>query len=61
MEEERLWKFRRPEWLNSIWARNAGVYGAGALVSREFRLARPIAIDISYSLASQWTYSPSRH
>lgn len=33
MEEERLWKFRKPEWLNSMWARNAGVYGAGALVS----------------------------
>lgn len=32
MEEDRLWKFRRPEWLNSLWARNAGVYGAGALV-----------------------------
>lgn len=32
MEEERLWKFRRPEWLNSVWARNAGVYGAGAIV-----------------------------
>lgn len=32
MEEERLWKFRRPEWLNSIWARNAGIYGAGGLV-----------------------------
>lgn len=32
MEEERLWKFRKPEWLNSIWARNSGIYGAGALV-----------------------------
>lgn len=32
MEEERLWKFRRPEWLNSVAARNAGVYSAGALV-----------------------------
>ncbi|KAL6854190.1 UPF0220 domain-containing protein [Trichoderma novae-zelandiae] len=36
MEEERLWKFRKPEWLNSIWARNAGVYGAGALFSLAF-------------------------
>jgi hypothetical protein len=37
MEEERLWKFRKPEWLNSVWARNAGVYAAGAIVrwSRE--------------------------
>lgn len=33
LEEDRLWKFSRPEWLNSIWARNAGVYGSGALVS----------------------------
>jgi len=32
MEEERLWKFRKPEWLNSVWARNSGVYGAGGLV-----------------------------
>lgn len=32
MEEERLWKFGKPAWLNSAWARNAGVYAAGALV-----------------------------
>lgn len=32
MEEERLWKFRKPEWLNSVYVRNSGVYGAGALV-----------------------------
>lgn len=32
MEEERLWKFRKPEWMNSAWVRNTGVYGAGALV-----------------------------
>lgn len=32
MEEERLWKFRRPEWMNSIFARNAGIYTAGGLV-----------------------------
>ncbi|KAF5023964.1 hypothetical protein F66182_3968 [Fusarium sp. NRRL 66182] len=36
MEEERLWKFRRPEWLNSVWARNAGVYSAGAIFSIAF-------------------------
>lgn len=36
MEEERLWKFRKPEWLNSIWARNAGVYAAGGLFSLAF-------------------------
>ncbi|KAK1482571.1 hypothetical protein CCUS01_04184 [Colletotrichum cuscutae] len=35
MEEERLWKFSKPEWLNSAWARNFGVYGAGALIARE--------------------------
>lgn len=33
MSEERLFKFRRPEWLNSVYARNAGVYSSGALVS----------------------------
>lgn len=36
MEEERLWKFRKPEWLNSVWARNAGVYAAGGLFSAAF-------------------------
>lgn len=33
MSEERLWKFRKPEWMNSSMARSAGVYGSGALVS----------------------------
>lgn len=32
MEEDRLWKFSKPEWLNSVWVRNAGVYSSGALV-----------------------------
>jgi len=32
MPEDRLWKFRKPQWLNSVWARNTGVYAAGALV-----------------------------
>lgn len=36
MSEDRLWKFRRPAWLNSAWARTAGVYGAGALFSLAF-------------------------
>ncbi|GAO18895.1 uncharacterized protein UV8b_02780 [Ustilaginoidea virens] len=31
MEQDRLWKFRRPEWLNNVWARNSGVYASGAL------------------------------
>lgn len=34
MEEERLWKFSKPEWMNSAWVRNGGVYSAGALVCR---------------------------
>lgn len=33
MSEERLWKFSKPEWLTSVYARNAGVYASGALVS----------------------------
>jgi hypothetical protein len=33
MAEERLWKFQRPEWLNSAYVRSAGVYTAGGLVS----------------------------
>ncbi|KAH6652201.1 hypothetical protein BKA67DRAFT_573297 [Truncatella angustata] len=36
MEEDRLWKFSRPEWLNSAWVRNGGVYSAGALFSLAF-------------------------
>jgi len=36
MSEERLWKFRKPEWLNSATTRSAGVYAAGALFSLAF-------------------------
>jgi len=43
MSEERLWKFKKPEWLNSATARSAGVYGAGAL----FSLAFFIMVDAS--------------
>ncbi|KAI1498498.1 vacuolar protein sorting-associated protein [Biscogniauxia marginata] len=49
MEEDRLWKFRKPAWLNSAWARNTGVYGAGAL----FSLAFYVLID-----AAVWSHSP---
>ncbi|KAK4104949.1 UPF0220-domain-containing protein [Parathielavia hyrcaniae] len=44
MSEDRLWKFRRPEWLNSIWARNAGVYGAGGLFSLAFYILLDSAV-----------------
>lgn len=36
MSDDRLWKFRMPQWLNSAWARNSGVYAAGALFSLSF-------------------------
>ncbi|KAI1423001.1 hypothetical protein F5Y12DRAFT_565181 [Xylaria sp. FL1777] len=49
MEEDRLWKFGKPAWLNSAWARNAGVYAAGAL----FSLAFYVLID-----AAVWSHSP---
>ncbi|KAG8666299.1 Vacuolar protein sorting-associated protein 68 [Fusarium poae] len=49
MEEERLWKFSRPEWLNSVWARNAGVYGAGAIFSVAFYIMLDSAV---------WSKSP---
>ncbi|KAI1337526.1 vacuolar protein sorting-associated protein [Xylariaceae sp. FL0016] len=49
MEEDRLWKFGKPAWLNSAWARNAGVYSAGAL----FSLAFYVLID-----AATWSKSP---
>ncbi|TVY54847.1 UPF0220 protein, partial [Lachnellula suecica] len=44
MSEERLWKFRRPEWMNSAVARSAGVYAAGALFSLSFFLLLDAAI-----------------
>jgi len=40
MSEERLWKFRKPEWMNSAATRSAGVYAAGGLV----RIALSFAI-----------------
>ncbi|KAM6512672.1 Vacuolar protein sorting-associated protein 68 [Fusarium solani] len=49
MEEERLWKFRKPEWLNSVWARNAGVYAAGAIFSVAFYVMLDSAV---------WSKSP---
>lgn len=44
MEEERVWKFRKPEWFNSAWARSAGVYGAGALFSLAFYVMLDAAV-----------------
>ncbi|KAG7289590.1 hypothetical protein NEMBOFW57_005961 [Staphylotrichum longicolle] len=44
MSEDRLWKFRRPEWLNSVWARNAGVYAAGGLFSLAFYILLDSAV-----------------
>ncbi|KAI6782996.1 uncharacterized protein J7T54_002157 [Emericellopsis cladophorae] len=49
MEDDRLWKFSRPEWLNSAWARNSGVYGAGALFSVAFYVMLDSAV---------WSHSP---
>ncbi|KAG5920988.1 hypothetical protein E4U42_006013 [Claviceps africana] len=49
MEEDRLWKFRRPEWLNSVWARNAGIYASGALFSIAFYVMLDSAV---------WSKSP---
>jgi len=48
MSEERLWKFRRPEWLNNAAVRSAGVYTAGAL----FSLAFFVLLD-----AAVWSHS----
>lgn len=44
MEEERLWKFSRPEWLNGVWARNAGVYAAGGLVRSQLSPYNPSSV-----------------
>ncbi|KAK0754571.1 hypothetical protein B0T18DRAFT_386426 [Schizothecium vesticola] len=42
--EERLFKFRMPQWLNSVWARNAGVYAAGGLFSAAFYILLDAAV-----------------
>ncbi|KKA28228.1 hypothetical protein TD95_002412 [Thielaviopsis punctulata] len=44
MDANRLWKFRQPEWLNSTWARNTGVYGAGGLFSLAFYIMLDSAV-----------------
>jgi len=44
MSEERLWKFRKPEWMNSATARSAGVYTAGALFSLSFYVMLDAAV-----------------
>ncbi|KAK4184302.1 hypothetical protein QBC35DRAFT_60018 [Podospora australis] len=43
-QEERVWKFSRPEWMNSVWARNAGVYAAGGLFSLAFYILLDSAV-----------------
>ena len=42
--DERLFKFRKPEWLNSAWARNIGVYSAGAIYSLAFYILLDAAV-----------------
>ncbi|KAH8909103.1 UPF0220-domain-containing protein [Coniochaeta sp. PMI_546] len=44
MSEDRLWKFRRPEWMHSAWFRNAGVYTAGGLFSLAFYVLMDAAV-----------------
>ena len=41
--EDRLFKFRLPDWASSVWARNAGVYASGALVRLLF-FSLPLSI-----------------
>ncbi|RNJ53394.1 hypothetical protein D7B24_001962 [Verticillium nonalfalfae] len=52
MEEERLWKFRKPEWLNSAWSRNAGVYAAGGLVRFAPNPPPPLSVSLLESPSS---------
>ncbi|RKU45023.1 hypothetical protein DL546_004516 [Coniochaeta pulveracea] len=44
MSEDRLWKFRKPEWMHSAWARNAGVYASGGLFSLAFYILLDAAV-----------------
>lgn len=50
MSEDRLWKFKTPDWLSSVVARNTGVYASGAL----FSLAFYVLLD-----AAVWSQSAS--
>jgi len=56
MSEERLWKFRKPEWLNSATARGAGVYGAGALFSMAFFVLLDAAVFSKSALNGSTTH-----
>ena len=70
MSSHRLFRFPKPEWLNSPNTRTAGVYLAGALVragpwSAYTRFERPTNISVQFSLgffffidASTWSHSP---
>ncbi|KAI9839354.1 MAG: hypothetical protein M1837_002121 [Sclerophora amabilis] len=49
MSNGRLWRFARPEWMNSASTRTAGVYSAGALFSLGF---------FFFIHASTWSHSP---
>ncbi|RKF74306.1 UPF0220 protein C8D2.02c [Golovinomyces cichoracearum] len=44
LSEERLWKFRKPDWINNTAARSLGVYGAGAMFSLAFFLILDAAV-----------------
>lgn len=59
MSEERLWKFRRPEWMNSANARSAGVYGAGALVCVMLVLRDSLVVPLLVFLDVEPSPSPS--
>ncbi|KAK3995061.1 hypothetical protein QBC44DRAFT_378878 [Cladorrhinum sp. PSN332] len=52
MSEDRLFKFGKPQWLNSVWARNAGVYAAGGLFSLGFYILLDSAVWSAHKNAS---------
>ncbi|CAD6501681.1 BgTH12-01931 [Blumeria graminis f. sp. triticale] len=44
LSEERLWKFRKPNWMNTATARSLGVYGSGILYSLAFYMLLDVAV-----------------
>ncbi|RKF62131.1 Vacuolar protein sorting-associated protein 68 [Erysiphe neolycopersici] len=44
LPEQRLWRFTKPDWVNSATTRSLGVYGAGAMFSLAFYLILDVAV-----------------
>lgn len=54
MEESRVFRFSKPQWLSSASTRTAGVYIAGALVSVPVVLLGLLALQLTHGLVLAW-------